>query len=182
MVGILGVVVGLTQLPGHAHLPPYTAPRAAGLLMSMNARLLEGAGRDPAPPPHARDSLRRSRSGSSILKEGVGPVVNPQSPRLSFADQLGGELEDVSTIPARGQKYVSLSSDGDDRGGTGSCTRNRMLALLILVGVVLLVAIIGWSTSGSSGDNKPGSTPPTPPPKHSGSAGGNSMYDVDEHW
>ena len=33
----------------------------------------------------ARDS-RLSRTGSGILKAGVGKVVEPNSPRLSFAD------------------------------------------------------------------------------------------------
>jgi hypothetical protein len=48
----------------------------------------------------ARASSRTSRSGGSILKPGVGNVVEPNSPRLSFADKCA---------PARSNQRASAA-------------------------------------------------------------------------
>ena len=61
------------------------------------------------------DALR-----TSILKPGVGEVVSENSPRLSFADQAGHALEDVSTIPARRARGGYASGEEEDCMGCNS--------------------------------------------------------------
>ena len=100
--GVLYTASGSLRLPEEAG----RESRGFNGLMMREGLLVNGGG-GPEPP------VRRSVSGRSILKSGEGPVVSPQSPRLSFADNLGKPLEDVAAIPARGS--VSFP-DGDCYG------------------------------------------------------------------
>ena len=86
------------------------------------------------------DALR-----TSILKPGVGEVVSENSPRLSFADQAGHALEDVSTIPARRARGGYASGEEEDCMGCNSRLKWLALPLLALAVVVFMAKVSSGS-------------------------------------